>query len=635
MINHEDSLKILKHIRKEKKFASSRETITGFIRTVGSPTEMEKIGHILRDVTVSDWNQERMDDIQEVKIAIVSNFTCYSITNYLRVLMLEKNLWPTFYVANFNQYQYELVNEFSELYQYQPDITLCILDENILLSELPIAWNTEDIKEVASRKLEEIRGLLTIYKEKCDGDILLNSIPMSPITYDSILDYKNKAKLSTEWRKFEIGLLELSHEFQQVIVIDPSIMIQKLPSAAVPDSRLYYYAQQNMNEAMMMEFAVETVKVLRAKKGLAKKCLILDLDNTLWGGIIGDDGVEGIKLGHDYPGNAFLDFQRKIKQLKEQGVLLVICSKNERSTVEEALLSHPNMELKKEDFVMIFANWEMKHENIKAAVRKLNIGMDSLVFIDDNPFERKMVRDHVGQVTVPEISEEPANYVRELLSPGWFNTLEITEEDKKRTVKYKQQEQRQLFREKVATMDDYLKGLDIEVTIIEPDPITLPRLTQLNLRTNQFNLTNRRYQQSQMESMMEKPEFILLGFQARDRFGDYGIVGSVILEKVIENKESTIWIRNVLMSCRVFSRGIETAILNEVIQVANSHSVKKIYGEYIPTNKNGYVKDLYQSHGFQTIDDNPSHLLYVHDLQEPLKEVPWITVKYKWKEAVN
>ena len=185
----------------------------------------------------------------------------------------------------------------------------------------------------------------------------------------------------------------------------------------------------NMSENMLMEISKEVVKVVRAQKGLSKKCLVLDLDNTLWGGIVGDDGIEGIQLGNDYPGNVYLEFQRKIKHLKEQGILLAICSKNEEATVREALRAHPDMQLREEDFVIICANWEPKHDNIKKIADRLNIGIDSLVFIDDNPFEREMVRSYIEQLVVPEMSEEPSNYIRNLLSDGWFNSLALTKED--------------------------------------------------------------------------------------------------------------------------------------------------------------------------------------------------------------
>ena len=188
---------------------------------------------------------------------------------------------------------------------------------------------------------------------------------MSPNTSDSFLDYKSKAKLSKKWRKFEYDMLELSEQYKQVIVLDMNVLMQKLQASALPDSRLFYYAHMNMSENMLVEVAKEVVKVVRAQKGLTKKCLVLDLDNTLWGGIVGDDGVEGIQLGNDYPGNVYLEFQKKIKHLKEQGILLAICSKNEEVTVREMLSTHPDMQLREEDFVMICANWEPKHENIK------------------------------------------------------------------------------------------------------------------------------------------------------------------------------------------------------------------------------------------------------------------------------
>lgn len=630
-----DSITKLRKIRKENNCANKKNTIIELIQSANSANELEKIGHLLRDMTVKDWGNEKNSDVTEVKIAILSNFTCNSMAPYLRALMLEHNLWPTIYLADFNQYHYELLNPDSQLYSFHPDVTLCLLDEHIFLDELHVGWNSDNLNQLVTRKIAEIRSLLNTYTEHCEGVMIVNTFPISANTYDSFLDYKNKARLSIEWRKFEIALFEISEELKQCIVIDSNILVHNIQSSTHPDPRLYYYAHLHMNENMFLAFTVEIVKIVRANNGLNKKCLVLDLDNTLWGGIVGDDGIEGIKLGNDYPGNVFVDFQRKIKHLKEQGILLTICSKNDIENVYEVLDSHPDMVLNKEDFVRIYANWEPKHVNIEKIAKSLNIGIDSLVFIDDNPFEREMVRNHLDHIAVPEISEESANYVRDLLSTGWFNTLELTEEDKKRTNNYKQQEERQIYKNSTTSIDDYLHGLDIQLTILHPDQFTLPRLTQLNLRTNQFNLTTRRYQQTEMENMVKSGEYIIRGFQAKDKFGDYGIIASVILQKDFVNNERTIWIRNILMSCRVFSRGIETAIINEVMKLAREKGVKQLYGEYIPTKKNEIVKDFYKRHGFQSMDDTSSHLIFVNHLQLSLNEVPWITIHSKSEELVT
>jgi len=225
--------------------------------------------------------------------------------------MIEHKLWPDHYVANYNQYVYELLNRDSQLYKFSPDVTLCLLDEQILLDELPIGWRAEDLDRLIEKKIAEFKQLLNMYTENCNGIIIFNTFPISPNTSDSFIDYKSKAKLSKKWRKFENDMLELSEQYKQVIVLDMNVLMQKLQASALPDSRLYYYAHMNMSENMLVEVAQEVVKVVRAQKGLTKKCVVLDLDNTLWGGIIGDDGVEGVQLGNDYPGNVYLEFQKK------------------------------------------------------------------------------------------------------------------------------------------------------------------------------------------------------------------------------------------------------------------------------------------------------------------------------------
>ena len=634
-MSDKDAITTIRQMKREGLLGKERTKLVNLIQSVNSTNELEKVGYLLRDITVNDWNTGEKNEVKTIKIAILSNFTCETMAHYLRTFMIGHELWPEIYVANFNQYFYELINKDSHLYQFKPDVTICLLDEQILLAELQIGWNAEILDTLIDKKIQEFQQLLHVFQENCNGVIILNTFPISPNTSDSFLDYKSKAKLSKKWRKFEYDMLELSEQYKQVIVLDLNVLMQKIQASALPDSRLFNYAHMNMSENMLMEISKEVVKVVRAQRGLSKKCLVLDLDNTLWGGIVGDDGIEGIQLGNDYPGNVYLEFQRKIKHLKEQGILLAICSKNEEATVREALRAHPDMQLREEDFVLICANWEPKHDNIKKIADRLNIGIDSLVFIDDNPFEREMVRSYIEQLVVPEMSDEPSNYIRNLLSDGWFNSLALTKEDLERTHKYKQQEKRREFEEHASSLDDYLHGLDIQLYLLNPTPMNLPRLTQLNLRTNQFNMTTRRYQQAEMESMALDEDYKIIGFQAKDKFGDYGIIGSTVLQKDPERPEEIWWIRNFLMSCRVFSRGIETAVLHEIFRLAKEKGVQRINGEYIPSKKNVIVKDFYDNHGFHLMNEETTHQIFTHELQSTVNEVPWITVYPSREEAVS
>ncbi|MGG3891729.1 HAD-IIIC family phosphatase [Metabacillus fastidiosus] len=628
-----DVITALRQLKNKNLLSKELRKVIELVQGIHSIDTVEKAGYLLRDITINDWTESRESEVKEVKISIVSNFTCASAAHYLRTFMIEHRLWPNIYLADFNQYFYELLNKNSHLYKFNPDVTICLLDEQIILNELSASWQIEDLDALVENKINEFKQLLHVYEENCDGIIMFNTFPISPNTYDTFLDYRTKARLSRKWRELESGMLELTEQHEQAIVLDMNVLLQKLKTSALPDPRLVYYASMNMSESLLVEITKEAVKVLRAQQGLTKKCIILDLDNTLWGGVIGDDGMEGIQLGNEYPGNTYVEFQKKIKRLKEQGILLTICSKNEEKNVKEILSSHPDMQLREEDFVMIYANWEPKHENIKKIAERLNIGMDSLVFIDDSPFERDLVGNHIEQVAVLQISGDSSYYASDLLCGGWFNTLVLTEEDMKRTDKYRQQEERQNLKNYASSLDEYLHGLGIQLSISYLNSFNLSRLTQLNLRTNQFNMTTRRYQQSEMERMMNDDKFTIFSFKVQDKFGDYGVIGSIILQRDLEKQGEVWWIRNFLMSCRVFSRGIETAVLHKMIELARENEVQQLYAEYIPSKKNEVVKDFYISHGFYLINEENSHQIFVHDLKNILKEAPWITVQMDSEEV--
>jgi FkbH-like protein len=627
-----DQQVLVRSIRSWKKngeLAAKRSEIVVHIGSL-STASLEKAGNILKDVTIDAW-QGSSAPLKPMKVAILSNFTCHSFANYLRPLFLQEGIWPEIYAADFNQYIYQLMNEQSELYQFRPDLVFCLLDEHVVTDELPTLWTVDDVADVWRRKVRQLEELLTLFQQRSHSLFILNTIPLSAETHHEILDYKSKAKLSAEWRQFQIELLKLADLHKQVLTLDFELLQQQAPSAALYDPRLAYYASMTISEDLLAGLAREGAKIARSVAGLGKKCLVLDLDNTLWGGIIGDDGLTGIALGGDAPGKIFADLQKKIKHLNAQGVLLAINSKNERANVMEVLTQHPDMHLRPEHFVMICANWDPKPENLQAVASTLNIGVDSLVFLDDNPFERSLVQELMPSVTVPELAEDPSTYARTLLAGGFFNTVEVTAEDLNRTKSYREEAEREQFRSAVSKLDDYLQGLDIRVQLLLPLAMHLPRLAQLNVRTNQFNMTTRRYSEAEMEAMAAGENFLVRGFRSTDRFGDNGIVGSVIVEKVRGAEGEVWWIRNFLMSCRVFSRGIETAVLQHILRLAQEAQVQAVFAEYISSKKNVIVKDFYSRHGFTSCGEAEGVQIFRHDLQELGATPEWLQLQTEFE----
>ena len=289
-----------------------------------------------------------------------------------------------------------------------------------------------------------------------------------------------------------------------------------------------------------------------------------------------------------------------MKELKNRGLLLAVCSKNNEPAAKDPFEKHPEMILRLEDFSMFVANWEDKAGNIRSIQKNLNIGMDSLVFLDDNPFERNLVRSMIPEITVPELPEDPALYLQYLRSLGLFETASYSAEDAGRTQQYRQQAERAVFESSFQSYEDYLEGLDMKAVAAPFDPFHYPRIAQLTQRSNQFNLRTVRYTEAEIEALSQDDSHICLYFTLKDKFGDHGLISVVILDKL----EDTLFVSEWLMSCRVLKRGMEEFIINKILQTAADHGFRKVVGEYIPTPKNAMVKDLYEKMGFTRVDEN-------------------------------
>ena len=343
-------------------------------------------------------------------------------------------------------------------------------------------------------------------------------------------------------------------------------------------------------------------RILAAQRGLSKKCLVLDLDNTLWGGVIGDDGLDGIVLGEgSAAGEAHLALQHYAKQLKERGVVLAVCSKNDVKIAEAAFRDHPEMALRRSDFAAFQANWDDKAQNLKAIAAKLNIGVDSLVFVDDNPIERARVRQSLPTVAVPEMPEDPARYVRCLADAGYFEAVAFTAEDRGRAEAYAANAEREALLGSAESMDDFLRGLAMTVVHGPFTAVDHARVVQLINKTNQFNTTTRRYAGDEIARIMEEPDAVTLQFRLLDRLGDNGLVSTMMLRPTPDDDE-TLEIENWVMSCRVFGRELEFEAMNIAVEAARERGARALVANYLPTPKNDVISKLYSSLGFTEVD---------------------------------
>ena len=339
---------------------------------------------------------------------------------------------------------------------------------------------------------------------------------------------------------------------------------------------------------------------LAAKQGRSFKCLVLDLDNTVWGGVIGDDGMEGIVLGQGSPlGEAYVAFQDYARELSRRGVILAVCSKNDEANALEPFEKHPDMVLRRGDISSFVANWSDKAANLRAIAEELNIGLDSLVFIDDNPFERNLVRQELPMVAVPEVSDDPTDFPVALADAGYFEGLSVTDEDRERTSLYQGNKARDALKASVTDLPAYLRGLEMQLVTKEFDRVGLQRIVQLINKSNQFNLTTRRYTDEDVIAVMADPDAFGLQLRLVDRFGDNGVI-AIVIGRLQPNRDLLIdtW----LMSCRVLGRQVEPTTLNLIAREAEKLGARRLVGEYIPTKKNGMVRDHYVKLGFAVME---------------------------------
>ena len=407
---------------------------------------------------------------------------------------------------------------------------------------------------------------------------------------------KVTASFIYQLRKVNLGLMDLCRAHGNIFICDTALLQAQLGRAFSFDARMYASSGMAYSLDFLPYLAKSITDIMLAATGCLKKCLVLDLDNTLWGGTIGDDGLEGIELGHLGLGRVYTGLQLWARQLRQRGIILAVCSKNTAHIALEPFTSHPDMVLGPEDIAVFVANWESKVDNLRQIQATLNIGFDSMVFVDDNPFERALVRSAIPAITVPELPDDPAGFLPYLRSLNLFETASVTQEDAQRTQQYLQESERKVLHDTIGDEHKFLRELHMTGTARAADRFSIPRIAQLAQRSNQFNLRTVRYTETEIAQIAANPAYHTLALTLRDRFGDHGLTAVVILQQCDAH---TIFIENWIMSCRVLKRGMEEFTLNAIVALARASGCNRITGEYLPTPKNGIVKDLYRQMGFR------------------------------------
>jgi FkbH-like protein len=537
---------------------------------------------------------------EKIRVAVLGDTTTQLLVQAIRATGYDHGLDLQIWDAEFNQIERQVFDARSELYAHDPQVMVLFHSTNRLLGQYDRLRPAEQTT-LADLRLAEIASLVASIEAHSGAKIIYYSYPEVDDAVFGQAASKTRNSFLFQLRQLNFHLMEFAAAHANFYLQDLNKVQTGLGRAGFFQPSLYVNAGMALSPEALPAVAAGTVALIGTFYGRIKKCLVLDLDNVLWGGIIGDDGIGNIQLGSLGIGKVFTEFQYWVKKLKDRGIILAVCSKNSEPLAREPFLDHPDMILRLEDFAVFIANWETKVGNIRRIQAILNIGLDSMVFLDDSPFERNMVREAMPAVTVPELPEDPADYLEYLYSLELFGTGPVTAEDQERTRQYQQQAQRQLAIGHYENEKDFLKGLGMLSRMESFNSFNIPRVAQLTQRSNQFNLRTVRYTEADIERISASSAYHGFSFTLEDKFGDNGIICVVVLQ---EEGAETFFIESWLMSCRVLKRGMEEFVLNALVGYTKTLGFRYLKGEYLETAKNALVKDHYRLLGFQASGDH-------------------------------
>ncbi len=525
---------------------------------------MRDTAELLRLIRRAEKRDLYAEAEKTIRIAVLGSYSIQYTVKALRYILFEQyNLNAVIFEGDYDGIAKTLLDAGSDYYRFRPEITVILPDPT----------------------LTDTAFFTNIWK-KLPGHILQANLVVPNLA--PLGNLESSTPSSRNFRIMEANLSLARQKPGNVTLLDFDGLAARVGKDRWFDYPAYFSTKQGFSLDFLEEACSLIARQIGPLEGKAKKCLVLDLDNTLWGGVAGDDGWDGISLDPNDPvGEAYRHFQQFVLSLKERGVILAVCSKNEPDTAREPFLKNPNMVLKLQDIACFIANWEDKAGNLRRAAKELNIGTDSLVFFDDNPAEREIVRMNLPEVTVIDVPSDPACYAWALSASGAFDWTEITKEDLNRTATYQSNRERDRLLEESTDYEAYLAALEMKYEIGFLDEPRIPRFTQLINKTNQFNLRTRRYTEAQIRDMLADPSYRLIYAELSDKFDRYGLISCVILK---DNFIDT-WV----MSCRVFKRRVEDRLFRFILE----HTAGNLYGEYLPTIKNGLVKDFYKQTGFK------------------------------------
>ena len=594
-------LKVARLFLKQKDYGSACDYAVRVAEDVSDFTSWLAAAQLLSKIEVSKQPPFK----RSIKLAILGSYTTSYLTSMLVLAGAQQGIEIKIYESRYAQYRQEILDTASPLYVFDPDVILLAVHEG----ELNLKGLSSDFAEDFKCEFQRWTSLWVLLKERTQAHIVQHNFVVSTdIPMGHLASCIPGAKYSMTQRLNQ-ALADACDS--RTSIVDCDRLASQYGKERWFDPRYWNIAKTALSIEAMPFLARHTLAVIAAGLGLSKKCLVLDLDNTLWGGVVGEDGLANIKLGSDANGEAFIDFQQYILGLQEKGVVLAVCSKNNEKDAKEPFEKHPEMQIKLNHIACFVANWEPKPDNIQYIAKELNIGLDSLVFVDDNPAERRIVKQFLPTVDVLELPAEPAYYKRTLSNYPWFETSSFTEEDTQRTAQYQARFKINALKEEPSqSIDDFYRSLGMEAEIRPFDRLNLPRIVQLIGKTNQFNVTTRRHSTQKIEAFMESSNYIHLYLRLKDQFTDHGLVSVLIAVRDKDVLEIDTW----LMSCRVIGRTVEHAILSVLIRKAKELGCSAVRGVFLPTEKNMPVKNLYRDFGFSEQEAMSDRHVWLYDI---------------------
>ncbi|MFN3324106.1 MAG: HAD-IIIC family phosphatase [Bryobacteraceae bacterium] len=565
--------------------------------------------------------------LRPFRVAILRSFTVEAAVPFLLADALVAGIGLDIYVSPFNAYAQEILDPSSPLYAFSPDLVILATQTRDLAPKL---WSeaadaeTGQLTAAAAEVAETLRGLARKFRSHSPAPLVLHNCELPEAPAAGVLDCQSASGQLAAIRHVNQRLLDLATEAPATYVLDYDALVARRGRSNWYDERRWLSARLPVRSEYVGDLASEWMRYIRPLTGCIGKVLVTDLDNTLWGGVAGEDGYDRIRVGTEYPGAAYRALQRAMLDLRRRGILLAISSKNNPGDVMPVLTGHPGMLLRPEHFAAMRVNWNDKPASLREIAAELNVGTDSLVFLDDNPLERRRVRLEMPEVTVIELPEDPFGYAAALRSCTAFERLSLSEEDVRREQYYSRQRIREEAKREAASIEEFYRSLGQEIEVALMTSTTLPRVAQLTQKTNQFNLTTRRYSEAEIERIAETEGCRVYTVHVRDRFGDNGLVGV----SITKTRGTVTEIDSLLLSCRVIGRTVETALLAFLLDRCRTEGIEHLQGWFFPTRKNLPAAGFYEQNGFRRIEENERGSLWGIAIAEASVQFPpWIRLK--------